>query len=65
MGMNSRSYWWVSCDGGRSRIEWCHAGDNLDDGDSDFAAEHVALNNGSVKTADGRWLCPRHQEPEK
>lgn len=60
MGVNSRSYWWISCDGAEDTIEGCTAGDNLDDADSDYDAEQTARNHGWIKR-DGRWLCPAHQ----
>jgi hypothetical protein len=61
MGVNCRSYWWVSCDGADGTIDGCPAGDNSDDSESDYDAEQWALNHGWLHK-DGRWLCPDHQQ---
>jgi hypothetical protein len=61
MGVNSRSYWWISCDGEGLDIYGCSAGDNIDDDDSAYGAECIAIAHGWIKTKEGLWLCPEHQ----
>lgn len=70
MGMKNRSYWWVSCDGECSEMGGCHAGDNLEDGLTEFEAEQNALQHGWAMGPGRRWYCPKHkgsldeQEPQ-
>ncbi len=54
MGMNDRTYWWVSCD-----AEGCHA-EMVDDGDEEYGAEEVARGCGFVKDDYGLWFCSAH-----
>lgn len=59
MGLNDRTYWWVTCDepGCNNEIG--------DDSDQPSEAKQMAINWGFIKTEDGRWLCPDHAQQER